>query len=87
MTSLPAIPSPASPPNPADSAQNSADFSVAAALLLPAPQGARSQLDVAIRLLTGLAQQPPAHVPESYIATAAKVRRMLAEIRRQPVHR
>lgn len=87
MTSLPATPSPASPPNPGISEPKNADFSVAAALLLPGLQDARSQLDVAIRLLTELAQQPPARVPESYIATAARVRRMLAEIRRQPDHR
>jgi hypothetical protein len=87
MNSVSGIRAPASVPTIDASHPSTADLSVAATLLLPSLQHARTQLDVAIRALTHLAQQPPPPVPQNYIETAARIRRVLAESRRAAAHR
>jgi len=82
MTSLPAIPSPASFPDFDPSRHKIGQFAIASHMLLQGLRESRAQLDTAIQLLTHLSKQPPPHVPESYAETAMKVRRALAEIRR-----
>ncbi len=82
MTTLPVIPLPPSSPNHAPERQKIGEFAVAARMLLDGLRESRAQLDTAIQLLTHLSRQPPPPVPESHAEVAAKIRRVLAEIRR-----
>jgi hypothetical protein len=82
MSSLSGIPLPPSSPDYDPSRQKIGEFAVAARMLLQSLHDSRAQLDTAIQLLTHISKQPPPHVPESYVAVAAKVRRALAEIKR-----
>jgi hypothetical protein len=82
MSTLPGIPLPPSSPEYDPERQKIGEFAIAARMLLDGLRESRAQLDTAIQLLTHLSKQPPPHVPESYVEVAAKIRRLLAEIRR-----
>ena len=82
MTSLPGIPLASSSPHFDPERQKIGEFAIAARMLLGSLRESHAQLDTAIQLLTHLSKQPPPHVPESYAEVAAKVRKVLADIRR-----